>query len=103
MQTNETHLQAIARQCAEKITRATVEAIEDGTKIERTFGGVSVDGLFIVKGDKKYGTRHAVVLRLDAPEIDALFEPTADQLQERAQKLREELQQIENQLNTPEQ
>lgn len=97
---NNDFLRKVAEQCTAKITRAIIERIENGAKIERSFGGVSVDGLFIVKGNKKEGIRPAVVFRLDTPEIYALFEPTADQLQDRIKELREKLQEMENKLNT---
>lgn len=100
METQKTRLEIIKAQLEEKLAIAIVEAINDGAKVEKSSGGVSVDGVFIVRGDKSIGTKHAVVLKPAAPEIDELFEPNEEDMRAKADKLRRELQEIENKLNS---
>lgn len=98
METNKTRLQVIQEQLSEKMTRAILEAIESGAKYETgTEGGVRIDGVYLTP---KYSSNyHGLVLQIDAPEIEQLFEPTKEQLQKRAEALRTELTEIENKLN----
>lgn len=97
MKTKETRLQKINEQLSKKMTRAIVDAIESGAKIERSRVGVTVDGVFVV-GERKDETK-SVVLMISSPEINELFEPTEEQMQKRAEELRAELTEIENKLN----
>lgn len=98
METQKTRLETIKAQLEEKLARAIVEAIEDGAKIEKSRAGVTVDGVFVI-GEQKDETK-SVVLRISAPEINELFEPTEEQMQKRAEELRAELTEIENKLNS---
>lgn len=103
METNEkTRLLKIKEQMSEKMTRAIVEAIENGAKYETTTdGGLKIDGVYLTP---KYGSNyHGLVLHIDAPEIQQLFEPTEEDLKKRAEKLRAELNEIENKLKPNEQ
>lgn len=102
MGTTKTRLQIVKEQLSEKMTRAIVEAIENGAKYETgTDGGLSIDGIYLTP---KYGSAyHGLVLRIDAPEIEQLFEPTEEELKRRAEKLRAELTEIENKLKPNEQ
>lgn len=99
MNEEKTRLQIVKEQLSEKMTRAIVEAIENGAKHETaTGGGLSIDGVYLAP---KFGTKyHGFVLDIDAPEIEQLFEPTEEELKKRAEKLRAELEEIENQLKT---
>lgn len=85
-------LMRVQEQLAQKMTRAIVAAIEDGAKIEANTMGVTVDGVFLVKYDKN--VKPSVVLSLDAPEIDELFEPSRDDLIKMIQKLQNKINQI---------
>lgn len=98
METEKTRLEKIKAQLEEKMTRAIVDAIESGAKYEAfTEGGLRIDGVYLTpKYTSKY---HGLVLEIDAPEIEQLFEPTEEQLQKRAEELRAELTEIENKLN----
>lgn len=103
METNEkTRLQIIKEQMSEKMTRAIVEAIEDGVRYEMTTGGgLHIDGVYLTP---RFGTRYrGLILDIDAPEIEKLFEPTEEELKRRAEELREELNEIENKLKPNEQ
>lgn len=103
METNEkTRLQTIKEQLNEKMTRAIVEAIENGARYETTTdGGLKIDGVYLTpKYTSKY---HGLVLEIDAPKIEQLFEPTEEELKKRAEELRAELDEIENKLKPNEQ
>lgn len=83
----------------QKMTRAIIEAIEDGAKCEKTIsGGVYIDGVYLApKFSLKY---HGLFLNINAPEIDQLFEPSEEELKKRAEELRAELDEIENKLKS---
>lgn len=100
MNEEKTRLQRIKEQLSEKMARAIIEAIKDGEKIEVSSYGATVDGVFIAKTE--YQTSPAIVIRLEAPEIIALFEPSKEQLQEKADKLKAELTEVENKLKQQE-
>lgn len=103
METSEkTRLQKIKEQLSEKMTRAIVQAIEDGAKYERAIcGGLYIDEVYLTA---KCGTRcHGIFLDIDAPEIEQLFEPTNEELEKRAEKLRAELNEIYEQIKSKKQ
>lgn len=93
-----TMLELIRDQLQSKATRAIVQALEGDAEIVRTNYGVIVNGVFITKND--INTKPSILLTLDnAPEIDALFEPSKEQLQKRVFELTEELRKTNEQLN----
>lgn len=92
-----TRLEEIKGQLEEKLARAIVEAIESGAKTERSGAGVTIDGVFVI--GENTDEAKSVVLKIKAPEINELFEPTEEQMQKRAEALRAELTEIENRLN----
>lgn len=81
------------------MTRAIVDAIEDGAEYEiQISGALLIDGVYLMP---KFGTEYrGLLLDINAPEIDKLFEPSKKDLEERAEKLRAELEEIENELNS---
>ena len=93
-----TRLEKIFEQFEEELARAIVESIEDDAKIERCRVGVIIDGVFVI--GENTDEEKSVVLKIKAPEINELFEPTEEQMQERANALRAELTEIENKLNS---
>lgn len=93
-----TRLEKIKEQLEEKLARAIVEAIESDAKIERYRAGVTIDGVFVI--GENTDEEKSVVLKIKAPEINELFEPTEEQMQERAEALRAELTEIEAKLNS---
>lgn len=98
--TNEkTRLQKIKEQLEQKMTRAIVAAIKDGAKYEIVLGGgLYIDGIYL---SPKFGVEnHGFLLGIDAPEIEQLFEPSNEEMQRRAEKLRAELKEIENKLKS---
>lgn len=100
MEKEKTSLERIKEQFERRLSYAIVSAIEDGAKIEKCASGVIVDGVFIVC-DKSAGTLPAVVLRIiDTPEIDELLEPSEEEMKAKADRLRQELQEIETKLNS---
>lgn len=98
METQKTRLEVIKAQLEEKLAIAIVEAINDGAKVERCSSGVTIDGVFVI--GERTDEAKSVVLKIKAPEINELFEPTEEQMQKRAEALRAELQEIENKLNS---
>lgn len=94
-----TTLQKIKEQLERKMTRAIVAAIENGAECKIIVGdGLSINGVFLTP---KFGTGyHGLLLSINAPEIDQLFEPKKDDLKKRAEELRAELEGIENQLKS---
>lgn len=101
METKETRLQIICRQCAEKIERAIIEEIENGEKASKPHimsGGRTFCGIYICSS--AFGTSPSVVLDLKAPEIAALFEPSQTELEQKAEDLRAELSEVENKLKS---
>ena len=99
MNEKKTRLQKIKEQLSEKMTRAIIEAIEDGAKYETTFnGGLRIDGVYLTpKCGSEY---HGLVLDIDAPEIEQLLEPSKEYLERRVKELRAEMKEIENKLKT---
>ena len=92
-------LQEIKEQLSEEMTRAIVEAIHNGEKYETNReSGLTIGGVYLTP---KYGTEyHGLVLNIDAPEIEQLFEPSEEDMKKRAEELRSELKEIENKLNS---
>lgn len=99
MQEEKTRLQIIKDEMSKKMTIAIVESINNGVKYETNKdGGVTIDGVYLTP---KYGTEyHGLVLSIDAPEIEQLFEPSEEDMKIRAEELRAELDEIENKLNS---
>lgn len=99
METEKTRLQKIKEQLEQKMTRAIVAAIEDGANCEIQINeGLRIDGVYLTP---KFGSEyHGLLLNINAPEIDKLFEPSKEDLKRRAGQLRAELEEIENKLNS---
>lgn len=98
METEKTRLQKIKEQLEQKMTRAIVEAIEDGAKCEIVGDGVRIDEVYLTP---KFGFKyHGLVFNIDAPEIDQLFTPTRVELEKMAAQKRAELEEIEKQLKS---
>lgn len=103
METTKTRLQIIKEQLEAKITRAIVEAIENGAECKKATGGggVYIDGVYLTQN---FGTEyHGLILDITAPEIEQLFEPSEEDLKKRAEELRAQLDEIENKLKPNEQ
>lgn len=98
--TNEkTRLQKIKEQLEQEMTRAIVAAIEDGEKYEIALGeGLRIGGIYLTP---RFGSEYrGLMLNIDAPEIEQLFEPTEEEMKKRAEQLRDELEEIENKLKS---
>lgn len=93
-----TRLEKIKKQLEEKLVRAIVETIDGDAKIERCRSGVTIDGVFVI--GENTDEEKSVVLKIKAPKINELFEPTEEQMQKRAEALRAELTEIEAKLNS---
>lgn len=104
METTKTRLQIIKEQLEAKMTRAIVEAIENGAECKKATGGgcgVHIDGVYLTS---TFGTEyHGLILDIAAPEIEQLFEPSEEDLKKRAEELRAQLDEIENKLKPNEQ
>ena len=94
-----TRLQKIKEQLNQKMTRAIVEAIKDGAECKTQIdSSLYIDGVYLTP---KFSTEyHGLILDIDAPEIDNLFEPSDESLKKRAEELRAELDEIENKLKS---
>ena len=99
MENEKTELQKIKEQFEQEMTRAIVKAIEDGAKYEiLTSGGLRIGGVYLTP---RFGSEyHGFILDINAPEIEQLFEPSKEKLRERAEQLRAELEEIENELKS---
>ena len=99
MKEEKTRLQIIKDEMSKNMTRAIVESINSGVKYKTNKdGGVTIDGVYLTP---KYGTEyHGLVLHIDSPEIEQLFEPSEEDMKKRAEELRAELDEIENKLNS---
>lgn len=93
-----TTLQKIKEQLEKKMTRAIVQAIEDGAKYEKQMGGLVIDGVYFPSSLR--ADYYGLVLRIDVHEIDQLFKPKTEDLKKRAEELRAEMEEIENQLKS---
>lgn len=98
MENEKTELQKTKEQIERKMTRAIVKAIKDGAKCELVMGdGLRIDGVYLAP---KFGTEHhGLILRVNAPEIEQLFN-NRESLERRAEELRAELGEIENKLKS---
>lgn len=99
MKEGKSRLQIIKDEMSKSMTRAIVEAIKKGAMYETSKeGGVMIDGVYLTpKFCMEY---HGLVLKIDAPEIEQLFEPCEEDMKKRAEELRAELNEIENKLNS---
>lgn len=100
MEEEKTTLQRIKEQLEQKMTRAIVAAMKDGAQWkEKNDGALLIDGVYLTP---KFGTEyHGLILNIDAPEIEQLLERSKkEELKIRAEKLRAELEEIENQLKS---
>ena len=104
MEEKETRLQKILRQEGEKIGRAILEEIENGEKVKKEVRGcgIFIGGIHICEPIKLINSKPCVVLNLEQPEIAQLFEPSKEDLQNEADKLRKKLAKIENKIKTQE-
>ena len=100
----QTNLQKIAARAADYLKKHIEAAVESGAKII-SYGktAMDVDGFFLMDSRKAYGKNtFDVVLHIDseiiAKAFDKATEPTQKELTARAEKLRAELQEIENKL-----
>lgn len=99
MKEEKTRLQIMKEKLSEEMTRAIVDEINSGEKYETNRdGGLTIGGVYLTP---KYGTEyHGLVLKIYAPEIEKLFEPSEEDMKKRAEELRAELDEIENKLNS---
>lgn len=98
METKQTNLQKIVACAADYLTKHIDSAIDSGAKITPCCGGVVIDGVYI-GGNKSSSQADAVILVFIKSEAVAkVLQPSKDELTERAEKLRAELNEIENQL-----
>lgn len=101
MNEEKTRLEAIVEQKSKQLTRAIVEAIEDGAKIKRELGGgISIDGLYVQKPCYEQHCDGVVVLKLFSEELKAALADDAEMLAKRKADLERQITEIDNQLNS---
>lgn len=97
METKQTNLQKIVARAADYLAEHIESAIDSGAKMISSGGGVLVDGVFIMHTFKK-GKDGCIILHIKSEAVAKALQPTEKELTERAEKLRAELNEIENKL-----
>ena len=96
MEANKTRLQLELEKIQAQLARVIVEEIENGEKATPCIAGVYFENVLIMSRTPDSGA--AIVIRVDAPEIDGFFEPSLESLKEQKEDLEKKLQEVTNQL-----
>lgn len=77
--------------------------IYNGAKVEKNGNSYAyVDGVMLMKPDTKGATGALLLVNLRHPELDKLWQPSADDLKTRKAQLEQELEEINNQIKETE-
>ena len=97
METKQTNLQKIAARAADYLAKHIDSAIDSGAETLSGGGGVLIDGVFIMRPFMK-GKDGCIIIHIESAAVAKALQPCENELTERAEKLRAELQEIENKL-----
>lgn len=93
-----TNLQKIVARAADYLTKHIESAIDSGAKIAPIGDGVIIDDVYIGRSVYNSQVDAAVLIGIKSEIVAKALHPSKKELTERAEKLRAELNEIENQL-----
>ena len=96
MEDNKTRLQLEVEKVQAHLARVIAEEVENGEKATKCQAGVYFENVLLM--DNKPMSSAAIVLNIDAPEIDGLFETSLEDLKAQKEDLEKKLQEVTNQL-----
>lgn len=96
MEKNKTRLQLEVEKAQSHLARVIAEEVENGEKATPCIAGVYFENVLLMSRTPNSGA--AIVIHVDAPEIDGFFEPSLESLKEKKEDLEKKLQEVTNQL-----
>ena len=96
MEENKTRLQSEVEKIQAQLARVIVEEIESGEKATPCIAGVYFEDVLLMNNKPNHGA--AIVIHVEAPEIDEFFKPSLEVLKEKKKDLEKKLQEVTNQL-----
>lgn len=96
MEANKTRLQLEVEKVQAHLARVISEEVENGKKATPCIAGVYFEDVLLMSEKPKRSA--AILLHIDAKEVDVLFEPSLEQLKAQKEDLENKLQEVTNQL-----
>lgn len=96
MEENKTRLQLEVEKIQDRLSRVIVEEIENGKKATPCIAGVYLEDVLLMSEKPKSSA--AIVIHVEAPEIEELFMPSLEDLKAQKEGLEKKLQEVTNQL-----
>ena len=96
MEENKTRLQLEVEKVQDHLARVISEEVENGKKATPCIAGVYFENVLLMSRNPNSGA--AIVLHIDAPEIDEFFKPSFEDLKAQKEDLEKKLQEVTNQL-----
>ena len=96
MEETKTRLQLEVDKIQAQLARVIVEEIENGKKATPCIAGVYFEDVLLMSEYPKSSA--AIVIHVEAPEIDEFFRPSFEQLKAQKEELEKKLQEVTNQL-----
>ena len=96
MEENKKRLQLEVEKVQAKLARVIVEEVKNGEKATPCVAGVYFENVFLMSETPLSSA--AIVLHIDAPEIDEFFEPSFEFLKAQKEDLEKKLQEVTNKL-----
>ena len=93
---NKTRLQLEVEKIQAQLARVIVEEIENGEKATPGIAGVYFEDVLLMSEKPKHSA--AIVIHVEAPEIDEFFKPSLEKLKAQKEDLEKKLQEVTNQL-----
>ena len=96
MEDNKTRLQLEVEKVQAQLARVIVEEIESGEIATPCTAGVYFEDVLLMSEKPKRSA--AIVIHVEAPEIDEFFEPSLEDLKAKKEDLEKKLREVTNQL-----
>ena len=96
MEENKTRLQLEVEKIQAQLARVISEEVENGEKATPCIAGVYFENVLLMSRTPNSGA--AIVIHVDAPEIDEFFKPSFESLKAQKEDLERKLQEVTNQL-----
>ena len=96
MKENKTRLQLEVEKIQSQLAQVIVEEIENGKKATQCIAGVYLEDVLLMSEKPKRSA--AIVIHVEAPEIEELFMPSLEDLKAQKEGLEKKLQEVTNQL-----
>ena len=96
MENTKTRLQLEVEKIQERLSRVIAEEVENGEKATPCTAGVYFENVLLMNDKPQHGA--AIVIYVDAPEIDEFFMPSLEDLKVQKEDLEKKLQEVTNQL-----